>query len=310
MSRITNKLGWGVAGALAVALVASIAGVIYAGPLDPPAGVSTSTSTQRNLIFQPATPAGYPIIISGAQGSYLLAQDIGLTVPVPAGQDAIHITGPGITLDLDGHTVSGGGGTAASGIVVSGGGSGGAATIRNGTVTGFLADGIDASGTSYNTVEDVAVSGAPTSFSPGIVVGDYATVSDCSVVLGASGIVAVGIDATIKGSRVSANKLYGIVAQNTNDQIIGNYVADNSGSGGAAEIAVNGTNDVVEDNRAYNNAPGKDVFRISGTGDVVLHNVARSGGGLGTDYVIGAGNDVGPITTAAAGGAPDGNVAE
>jgi hypothetical protein len=282
-------------------------GVIYAGPLDPPAGVTTSTTTQRNLIFQPA--AGYPIVIS-SPGSYVLAEDIGFTVPVLAGQDAIHITGPGVTLDLDGHTVSGGGGTANNGIVVSGGGSGGAATIRNGIVTGFFNIGIDASGASYNTVEDVAVSGAPFS-GAGIVVGDYGTVSNCLVVLENNGIVAAGIDSTIKGSRVSANRVSGIKVLNTNDQIIGNYAADNQGAGVAAEIYVaGGTNDVVEDNSAYNNAPGKNVFRIASIGDVVLHNVARSGGGLGTDYVIGAGNDVGPITTAAAAGAPDGNVAE
>ena len=36
MSRITNRLGWGIAGALAIALLTVLGSVIYAGPLDPP----------------------------------------------------------------------------------------------------------------------------------------------------------------------------------------------------------------------------------------------------------------------------------
>ncbi len=45
MIRITNRLGWGIAGALAIALLATLGGVIYAGPLDPPAPPAPTMKT-------------------------------------------------------------------------------------------------------------------------------------------------------------------------------------------------------------------------------------------------------------------------
>ncbi len=75
--RLLDRLGWAVAGALALALIGALAGVVQGGPLDPP-GPPASTLPlvePRTPIRQPASAAGFPIVIS-APGSYYLAENI------------------------------------------------------------------------------------------------------------------------------------------------------------------------------------------------------------------------------------------
>jgi parallel beta-helix repeat protein len=147
-----NRLGWGVAGALAIALVASIAGVIYADPLDPPAGVPTNEATQERLIYQPdgACPAGFPITLS-APGSYRLAQNI----TGCSGVNGIEITADGVTLDMNGFTVTGPGGAGVEGGIVSV--SAAAFHVRNGTVRDWPGFGVYSTGGTSGSIEAITV---------------------------------------------------------------------------------------------------------------------------------------------------------
>ena len=45
MPRIQNKIAWGVAGALALLLIAALAGVVFGGPLDPTAAPGSTMKT-------------------------------------------------------------------------------------------------------------------------------------------------------------------------------------------------------------------------------------------------------------------------
>jgi parallel beta-helix repeat protein len=304
MQRFVHRAGWGIAGALAITLLATIVGVIYAGPLDPPAGVTMTTSTQKYLVYQPFSPAGYPIVIT-VGGSYVLAQDIGYTVAVPAGKDAIHIAAAGVTLDLDGHTIFGGG-TGVNGIV-------GAPvqTIRNGVITGFTADGITLAAAGTNTVQNVMVYGN----GEGINLGDNSTLSECNVFGNTGqGIFVSGLDSTVKGCNVTHNGAQGIHALGARVKILGNHAADNASTSGCADIWVSGPNDIAEGNSAEGSALGHCPFLVEGAGDIVERNTAHSASPA-FDYEFGVscpvGCDIGTVAPAsAATGNPNQNVAE
>jgi hypothetical protein len=101
MSAIRDKLGWALAAALSLLLVAALAGVVRGGPLDPP---SSPGPTQEGLLFQPASCAGFPITINQS-GSYEFAQNI--TMPAGCAKDGIMVTASNVTLDLKGFELVG-----------------------------------------------------------------------------------------------------------------------------------------------------------------------------------------------------------
>src|SRR5438876_2996841 len=127
MQRIGNRLGWGLAGALALLVVASLAGVVHGGPLDPP-GPPASTLPQ----VEPRIPISIVPFTINSSGSYFMTKNL-----TNNSGDGIIVLADDVTIDLNGFTLAGVPG-AYSGIS-----EGGTPTprkhwtIRNGTIRGF-----------------------------------------------------------------------------------------------------------------------------------------------------------------------------
>jgi hypothetical protein len=152
MAALMNKLGWVLAGVLALLVLAAAARLAFGGPLDPPVSVGTPTGkVQINSL---------PYTIS-SPGSYILNADLTCS-SCTSGQDGITIAASQVTIDLNGFEINGVPGSG-SGIKVSG--SRGNIQVKNGTVQNWAGLGgvvltDAASNTSVNTiVEDLRVSG-------------------------------------------------------------------------------------------------------------------------------------------------------
>jgi hypothetical protein len=162
MERIRNKLGWGVSGALALLLLAAMAGVVQGGPLDPP---GPPGSTGKNLI------TSLPFTIS-QPGSYVLNGNL----TGVSGTDGITVQADNVTIDLSGFTLSGAPG-AYSGIS-----EGPFAppryfwTVRNGTIANWPNSGIFAQHVQNGTFEDLTIAGNGTNGSEALVGGRAITV--------------------------------------------------------------------------------------------------------------------------------------
>jgi parallel beta-helix repeat protein len=203
MSRITNRLGWGVAGALAIALLATLGGVIYAGPLTPPTAPSATGPTQ---IFQPASCAGFPITIS-SPGTYVVEQNI----TGCSGADGFHIASNNVTLDLNGFAVIGVAGSD-SGIGLNAG-TWSNIEVRHGVVANWGLDGVvlgpvaGGGGVAVNSrVDELRVSGmniqGPNT-GVGIVINSATTVMHSSVSSNTCGIDVWGDGNTVEDNTVS-----------------------------------------------------------------------------------------------------------
>jgi len=145
MRFFVERLGWAIAGALALALVAIAAGLAGAGPLDPTG--SPGSTRPRVEPRHPVPPDGwngtFPITLD-QPGSYFLTDDIYKPIDTPP---AIVITESHVTLDLNGFSVrqrgcSGGDTTPL--ILVSGLALLRNITLEHGTVDGACGSGIKA----------------------------------------------------------------------------------------------------------------------------------------------------------------------
>jgi hypothetical protein len=198
---IADHLGWALVGALSLLLVAVFAGEVRGGPLDPP-GPPGSTDSVR----LPGTPiTTLPFTIT-TRGNYYVTRDLAGTATRPG----ITINSSNVTLDLGGFTLFGLG--AASGTLD------GVSitttvrqnlTIRNGTISGWGGDGINAQGIGQEVlIEDLHVSD---NGGDGIVVSSGANVHDCTVAdNGGSGIL-VGQRSVIQDCTSFNNTSRGIV---------------------------------------------------------------------------------------------------
>jgi parallel beta-helix repeat protein len=182
MHRIQNKLAWVLLTMVTLVLVATLAGVVRGGPLDPP---SSPGPTQEELLFQPANCAGFPITIN-APGSYKLAQNI--TMPAGCAKDGIAVNAFNVTLDLQGFEVVGVTG-ALSGINANQSN----LTVRNGTIRDWPANAI--LGIWGSVIDDVRATRNGTN---GIGLGDRSRVTNCLVEDSAGGYgISVGHDSVV-----------------------------------------------------------------------------------------------------------------
>jgi hypothetical protein len=306
MPRIMDKLGWGISGAVALALLATLAGVIYAGPLDPP---RPPAPTQSNLIYQPASCAGFPITLS-APGSYAFAENI--TIPAACFKTGIDFAADGVTLDLRGFTLRGAAG-AQMGINVPSLREG--LVIANGIVRDWPNGGVDISNSLFSRVSHLQIiaNGLAASYGGQLQVGWDATVSDCQVasgVSGAIGIVAVGNRSVVRDCTVSQNAAQGIKVLGVGNRIAGNHVIGNNTTDGCADIWIVGPANVVEDNTAGFGSIDSCTYYLesSATGSILHRNVAQ--GGV-PNYVSFCGAcDIGPISSAAAATSPWANISD
>jgi hypothetical protein len=140
----------------------------------------------------------------------------------------------------------------------------------------------------------------------GIAVGTDSTISDCRLTSNGStsavdtGGIGAGIGSSVFRCQLYFNSNAGIRVEGEGT-VSGNTVVTTSGAS-APGILVTGPRMIIESNHLITNPVG---LRVTTTNCVVMRNVAR---GNGTNYSINPGNDVGPISTAAALLAPNGNI--
>lgn len=183
---IRERVAWAAAGVLGLMIVAAVTGVVSGGPLDPPGppGATQPQVEPRNPIPPVGWAGTYPIILS-ASGSYFLTQNLAPT----GGNDGIVINNGDISIDLNGFMIDGEAG-GNDGISDSGIGYPNI-TVANGTIRGFVDDGID-----LQTSVNVRVSRITIGYSggSGIEIGS-GSVSDCTAAgpdTGTVGIRAAG----------------------------------------------------------------------------------------------------------------------
>lgn len=122
-----------------------------AGPLTPPPGAPAPTNKTLNQV-QPGVPlqdTGTTINIT-SPGFYYLTEN------VSSNSVGIVISGPGVTLDLNGYTVIGNlsGNASHNGVTISGAADGRPVTIRNGNIYRFSGDGVSAVSSILNVILD------------------------------------------------------------------------------------------------------------------------------------------------------------
>jgi len=262
MRRIVDRLGWGVAAALALALVAVVAGIVRAGPLDPP-GAPGSTPGVR-LPGTPITqPASFPIALD-QPGSYYLAGNI----TGVSGKDGIHIVANNVTLDLNGFTVAGVPGSGYGILVMTNYEN---AVIRGGTVTAW-----DVGIRSLSTggrMDHVTVSDSK---SDGVqIVGDDTVLEDCRVASNGSSSVGAGIKVTGFYNRVEQCTVVENAAQGIDADGASNYIARNMITGNGASCCTglwsHGAGNTLDHNTATAN--GNAGFYIDAA-TVAVANIA------------------------------------
>lgn len=174
MARVTNRLGWWIAGVLAVALLATIAGVIQAGPLDPP-GPPGSTLPQ----VEPRIPiSSLPYVIT-QPGSYFVTNHLAAGAP-----NGITVSANDVEIDLNGFTMNGAGAT--DGITDNGNARSNI-TVRNGVIREWGGDGINLGASSNVHIADIT---ADYNEFAGIETGS-GIVKDCVVRAYAGGLVGI-----------------------------------------------------------------------------------------------------------------------
>jgi hypothetical protein len=131
----------------------------------------------------------------------------------------------------------------------------------------------------------------------GINAGGANKISNCVATLnGGWGINSTGVDSTIEGCLVNQNTTGGIQVIGSQSLVIGNTI-DNSPAGDG--LLVGGARCRIDGNHITRSSTG---LHVTGTLDVIIRNsVSQSGG---TPYNIAAGNDAGPIGTAASSTSP------
>jgi len=213
-----------------LAAVAAAAGVVRAGPLNPPAGPVMSTAKPlaeiepRIAVNTANTPgAGSTLFNITQPGSYYLTGNI----DVPDGRTAISITASGVRLDLGGFRIAAIGALAALGITNFGSAVTGI-EIRNGSIVGMGDGGISLSNVDGVVVEDIVVLAASNvgirvgagarltrvvclgCAQDGIVTGTGGAVLDCTARGNGMNGIRVGFESLVEACICGSNTLAGI----------------------------------------------------------------------------------------------------
>ncbi len=289
MHSVWNRVTTGVLALIAVALVgviATLAADAYGGPLDPqaPPGSTKPLIEPRTPISQPASAAGFPIVIN-QPGSYYLATNItGVTL-----QNGISITASGVTLDLNGFQLAGVPGSN-YGIEVPGAVTN--LTVRNGVVKSWGPSGIHASLASSGTFEDLqltdnAGSGLQAAHSSRIarIVARGNTATGITTGAGAGGGFVV--DSVASGNSV------GVRIEGNNFTLTRSVIVNNTSVG----VALFGATAWVIDNDISGNTAI--AVQVDGTGATITGNLIITAS-AGFD-IVGTNNHIGSNATIAAG---------
>ncbi len=313
MTRIVHRAGWLLAGVLGLLVVAALTGVVHGGPLDPPAGAPASTN--RTLIFQPASCAGFPIVLS-TPGSYALASNI---TGCPA--DGIQISASDVSLDCNGFALIGNF-TSGTGVKVPAPQT--KLALVNCAFDTWFNGAVDFSLATQSRLEDLRVQiNGPAPAGGQVVLGSSDTLQECTVSqskASALGVVVTGSDSVVDGCLITGNQAQGLKTVGSNNRITNNHVNGNATGVGCAGIWVAGLGTVVEGNTAESSGAEACPFFIDGvggtcatacaTGSIITKNIAHGGGAFNFANNCGVACDVGPVGTAAASTSPWANISE
>ena len=281
-----------------VAIVTMLATRAYGGPLDPPGAPSP---TQPNLIYQPASCAGFPIVLS-APGSYKLASNI----TGCAAKDGIQFTSGNITFDLAGFSIIGVPGSL-DGIKNMGGNS--QLSVANGSMATWGGTGLNLDGSSASRVDNIIAAGNGIY---GMVLGSSSALSGSTVSgSGSNGVVVVSgaSNTTISDCNVDYNGNYGISAADATGVIIrGCSVGGNAGAGidvGAfARISDNhvhhnsatgitaGHSCMIENNSSEWNSDGSGIYVLAPGNCTVARNKVTTNSYYGIDIADNGANSL------------------
>lgn len=255
---LVDRLGWALAGALATAGIALLAGVVRAGPLEPPFEPNPTGKTLDQVEARiPIT--SIPATIN-QPGSYYLTGNMALS---NVGSYGIYIGADNVTVDLGGFTIDGGG-TGSSGVYVETAGDGHTGiVVRNGTATNWVFDGFSVSGASDNfaVLENVNATYNNIGIS-----GYHVSVDGCATAHNSSAGISV-IQSNVGGCTASLNQV-GIAAyqsalerieadQSVTDGIqLSSSTLRGCASGSNAGIGIKSSNSTVQGCMANNNLYG------------------------------------------------------
>lgn len=232
------------------------AGLALAGPLNPPSGPIAPTGKTTQEIFDKAAAAEPRIAINATNtpgnsgcvflisqpGSYYLTQDL---IGVP-GKSGIWIGASNVTIDLNGFSVRG---TSGSFVGIANSSSVSHLEVRNGTVRGWDAGGIDFVPYAPNAciVRNVK---ANSNGSGGIKVSESARVIDCQAIGNTGDGISALSNGQIIGCQAEGNSRDGIAVLN-NTLIDRCVTSNNSGDGVSAGTGSTVTNTIASNNTAH-----------------------------------------------------------
>jgi parallel beta-helix repeat protein len=281
----------------ALALVITGA-VLYAGPLDPPAGPVTPTYKTlsevepRTAINAANTPGDADSVFRiTAPGSYYLTGNITGEV----GKHGIEIvpgTGGGITLDLNGFDLRGVAGSL-DGVSVTTLNFRANFAVVNGSVRNWGGAGVNlATLFAINSrVEGILASG---NTGGGILSFQASTISNCSAYLNGGTGISAGFGSTVADCTAQSNSLDGIACQSGCVVRGNNCSANGNGTGDGAGIHATGADNRIEGNNCIGADRGIDV---DSAGNIIIRNTCS---GSTTNWDVVAGNVILVITATAA----------
>lgn len=244
MTRIVDRLGFALAGALGIALVAVLAGFVQAGPLDPPGTPPAPTDSVR----LPGTPISSVPLIINTPGHYYFTRN--LTVTTNA--SGIIVNADDVSIDLGGFTLSGNDSPIHQGIR----GDRDRLTVSNGTVRDF------GTGISLTSADDARITDVrAVSNGYGITLGPGNVLSDCIVAQNAFGVEMARNFSEIRDCNINTSTFAGVLLPATafgvssglidSTSIFANNQANSPDYGG---IMLDGQNITIRDGEFANNA--------------------------------------------------------